>query len=47
MRKNTQSSERKIDRAIVKLGSARRLTQAVQFETLPEMAGDKTQRIGG
>lgn len=47
MHKTAAVSGQRADRRIVKLGSARRLTQAAQLESYPEMAGDKTQRFGG
>lgn len=35
------------DKRIVRLGKARQHTRASNNEAYPEMAGDKTQRIGG
>jgi hypothetical protein len=40
-------ADRSTDRRIVKLGKARRHTQAAFIEPFPEMAGDRTQRNGG
>ena len=47
MKTNKENADRVPQRRIVTLGKARRHTKASFNEPLPEMAGDRTQRLGG